>query len=1031
MQQLNFQTVMDFCRKHNQSVFQKIVEAQKNGTLSPFIGAGLSVPFGYKLWEKVLTELADYIPADEKKLLALDQIRQCKYEEAAGTILDAYPFMLDALPEIVSPDILKNCSDEKKRSSAAWVIPYLFRRELVMTTNFDRVLEECYKAYQNTVIPTVTPMNPDRLAQLQLNQELCLLKLHGDIGKEAVSIDDLVFTGEQYAAHYAEGSPLISVLSHRFSSRRMLFLGCSLSVDRTMKILEKVVANQKGIRHFAILGCKKSEIPARSKELERLGILPIFYDDGNHDAVRVILERLLEETNQQSYNQLRRACGNISKTLEEKRPLMFDSEYIPFSGREDSLECLKQFCKAEEQLLWWAVTGPGGIGKSRLVFEFCKSMSKEGWNIQRFEASPSRGSNVRSLEELSGWTPEATKTIIVLDDVQAYMAPVCDWLVQMGRIHRSEELRILLLERDGKNLADASWMGSNFRGKHLENWCYNEQFLHLKPLTDEQIMAVMSNYAKAAGKSLNAELLLKTLEKVDPVLKRPLYAVAIADARCQGKDPTNWDRGKILDTLLERELNFHLDRLQGISDRKVKISKTLQTQMEILLADACIRGFLLLDQVDWAPYNVLQKRMNEVEMDPEEFCQRLGILRTARLHEMRIDGHGNPVGGSDETREGKIIYLTCPDLLKEHLVLKLAFEKKKLELLPDGWQHDPNRMNFLRRLWIDYPEQLKDQPLFWDRFFCATPVSGLPARFYGDLLWGTTDVFPEFSTRAVDVLQRLYNENANDETIAICYANGLVNLLHDQPIEEKGITISQLASLHKNHPDWTKVADRYAAGLVNLSSAQQLEECSATIERLALLHQSYPNCTEVTTQYAGGLFNLSLLQSPEDLRSTVEQLKELYLSYPDLVQIGSTYANTLVNLAYIKTSEDCAVVVEQLEDMYNTHPDLVEIGSAYANALVNLAFGQTTEAEVRVTLAKAEELLQKYPDNDSIQLSTAKTRFNLTLVQGDEGIPSTVAHICDFLRSHSGVIPKFKEALEEYLSQHPDHTQRYRPLLEL
>lgn len=55
----------------------------------------------------------------------------------------------------------------------------------------------------------------------------------------------------------------------------------------------------------------------------------------------------------------------------------------------------------------------------------------------------------------------------------------------------------------------------------------------------------------------------------------------------------------------------------------------------------------------------------------------------------------------------------------------------------------------------------------------------------------------------------------------------------------------------------------------------------------------------------------------------------------------------------------------------------------------------------------------------------------LTLVQKEEDIPGTVGRISTFLRGHSGIIPEFKKALDKYLSDHPDHTQRYQPLREL
>ena len=58
---LTFDAVMDFYGKHNRDVFRMIVEAQKSGNLSPFVGAGLSRPFGYKLWGGVLADHPDHV----------------------------------------------------------------------------------------------------------------------------------------------------------------------------------------------------------------------------------------------------------------------------------------------------------------------------------------------------------------------------------------------------------------------------------------------------------------------------------------------------------------------------------------------------------------------------------------------------------------------------------------------------------------------------------------------------------------------------------------------------------------------------------------------------------------------------------------------------------------------------------------------------------------------------------------------------------------------------------------------------------
>ena len=148
---------MKFCPNHNLSVYHKIVAAQKEKSLIPFVGAGMSVFCGYKLWGNVLCELAEFIQEDmeDQHKAALEQIKNGAYEEAAQTILEAYPPMLDQLPDLISPDKLKDCPPEKLRTSAVFTLPYLFQKGLVITTNFDRVLESIYQSCRDEPIHPV------------------------------------------------------------------------------------------------------------------------------------------------------------------------------------------------------------------------------------------------------------------------------------------------------------------------------------------------------------------------------------------------------------------------------------------------------------------------------------------------------------------------------------------------------------------------------------------------------------------------------------------------------------------------------------------------------------------------------------------------------------------------------------------------------------------------------------------------------------------------------------------------------------
>lgn len=993
MGNLNFDDVMNFYSKHNRSIFGKIVAAQKKSGLIPFVGAGLSAFCGYKLWGDVLRDLAEFILVDDNRQAVLNRIGEADYEEAAQMILEAYPAMLDQLPDLISPDKLSACPPSKLKASAVYTLPYLFQKGLIITTNFDRVLETVYLKCKDVPIQTVTPNQKDLLGQLRQNLSLGLFKLHGDISSDTVAIDDLVFTRDQYDRKYADDSDLVKELTRWFENRRLLFLGCSLSMDRTMDVLKCVTRSQPGIRHYAILGCKKNDIPRRLQELSCLGILPIFYDDSNHDAVRIILERLLEETDQISYNKLKAESRVISPATKEERRLLFDADYFRFSGRTQELEKLEAFCENEEKISWWAVTGPGGMGKSRLVYEFTNRKCIEGWNIKRFEAHPSKDSNANCIEDLDSWSPEVPRTIVVLDDVQAYMESVKRWLNIIVRRHRSEKLRILLLERDGEDLNSAPWLGGESCDNIPVEWCYCEKFLCLGTMGDSDLMAIMDDFASAAGKKLNAELLLKTLERIDPTLKRPMYAVAIADARCQGKDPTNWNRKQVLDTLLNRELDFHFNRLRGMIGKTP--SKTLCTELKELLAYSCVRGFIFLDsfiKTYKERYPKLSNKISDVDMDPQDFFEGLGILRIITVRSIKFDSSGVPIGTFSEAEQKKIITLSCSDIIKEHLVLNLALDSGKQDLLfPAQWEQLPGQLSFLGKLLLDYSDRLKEQPDFWETFFHGKPESILCIRLYGQILWGYIVKYPETASRAIDLLAKLYDETKHDSEIANFYAHGL-----------------------------------YASSI-----EQNLTELTKTVNILEQLYINHPAIPEIAVIYANGLKDLAFNDDFKGHNETVKKLEDLYQAHSGNQQIS---VNLMSVLRYLGTIRDCQFylqVMDKCEEIYASHLDCKEVNVEFSICLVNLSYYQKNESDVLKTLNRSRSILDKYPENIDIQLSYAMTWFNLTLQQCDTDIPSSITSIADFLRTHPSIIQQFKIHLAEYLSDHPDHVIRYQLLSEL
>ena len=1024
MSNITFSEIMDFYPRHNQSVFEDLKKNYQRGSLIPFVGAGL-----YLGWQQVLKKLTEFIFEENIKNEINNMIESGELLQAAQTISDNYLRMLIELRKIIDYDKIENCDPDEWYTSAAYVLPYLFDKSIVMTTNFDRVLEEVYDRCHVKFGRIVSPHEPDILSQIRQAAPHCLFKLHGDIGPDTYDIDKLVFTQKQYDAAYDSDGPLMKELPLWFQNKRLLFLGCSLMQDKTMDVLQQVTKANPGLDHYAILACKPEKIGQRSRELGEQGISAIYYPENRHEAVRVILERLLEETDSGKYEEMNRHVERHIPISKTEHRFMYDSGYIGFTGRTKELEQLMDFCKNPKQISWWAVTGPGGMGKSRLVYEFTEARKKEGWEIVWLNQ------NQDIYPRLLDWTPPVDQCILVADDVQSYLQAIGEWISSVSKKKRSEKLRVLLLEREGEDLSSAKWAEmmqvDEPYDDTISSMCYCSDFLQLEPLSDDELKAVMTDFAVASGKVLNndglMERLLVTLQEVDKNLQRPIYALAIVDAWCDGKDPTRWDKEQILNELTNRELRFYYNRLRNLSNDR--ISPELRSEFENLLARSCIRGILPLDEIRDEEYQKLHIRADKLEMEFYELLRAMGVVHRVTVYII--------TESQDETEKPKLeesiieaVKLDCPDLVKEYLVLRQVFDKGKMNLiLPDNWENRPYQLQFIRRVLIDYPEKLEGQSRFLEAFFDGNPKNDYCAWIYSDLLLGVTVKLPELGEQAVERLEKLYDKYQSNESIRMTYARCLFNLTVEQPLEEREQNVSKLATLYEQSNSDEDIAVAYAKGLVNLTIKQPLEECRQSVDRLAALHEKHGINEKIAIRYAKGLCNLIAEQPLEECKQSVNKLAVLYGQYAENEEIAVRYADGLFNLTTELSTEICEESADKMSALYMRFQHNEQIAVSYADCLVNYALAQDSEEKVQEILEKSKALLEEYPQNTEIQLSYAQTWFNLTLVQSPDALRQTVQEIKEFIRKHPEAKEKFQLALDEYLAEHPDHTERYASLV--
>lgn len=333
---------------------------KKKSYLVPFLGAGFCAPtlptwsdFLDKYFQDVRSKY--FSSEDEKKYLSLKNGKQANnYELMANLLIDAtergkFEEQINMLfDKTILPDHMK-----KK-----FFLLHNAFRGLKITSNFDRLIESNSFGSYVTMCRSNNPGEMDRLL-IKCDEENSIIKIHGDIK----DIPSIILTRTQYESFYGHPTrfdpqaPLPTFLKKLFTSKSLLFIGCSLVYDRLLMILEE----QKHVRkHFAIvrLPRKKKELQDLLKRLSRFNITPIWI----HEFVQV--EQVLEML-----------AGDIAK---EPVPRELYHNTI-FVGREEELKEIelkikkigkKSVKKSPGNI--FVIEGAAGMGKTAIAIEVIK-----------------------------------------------------------------------------------------------------------------------------------------------------------------------------------------------------------------------------------------------------------------------------------------------------------------------------------------------------------------------------------------------------------------------------------------------------------------------------------------------------------------------------------------------------------------------------------------------------------------------------------------------------------------------------------
>ncbi len=381
-------------------------------------------------------------------------------------------------------------------------------------------------------------------------------------------------------------------------------------------------------------------------------------------------------------------------------PFDYRNPYIDLYGREEECARIRNFLDTGEQQKVWAVTGHGGMGKSKLAFHIAKEYKQEDWHVFWLTET--------TIEELLDCEIDTKgRHLFICDYAGRYTKSIAELLKKLH--DKSVHFRMLLLERAsyGGNSTDTeSWFAKLRRCETADElfssydleYCedpFSPAPLNLtQHLLDETSYSkILDDFAKAKGRTFTTDQKKEIIDFVRNGMKhginersgedsRCLFLLFTADAVLNGGRLKMLDKAGVFQSYIHKKMEDHFPP---------KLNGHEKTAL-LLLALATAGG--VFDLCDTQTGKCEEWCAELREELPDERSSIAGVLSV--LCE-RSD--------ADTTAVTPLL----PDLLGEFLVMYVYKEYKPKELFPllfaDGCRD--HFKDFLTRLLSDWDERAK------------------------------------------------------------------------------------------------------------------------------------------------------------------------------------------------------------------------------------------------------------------------------------------------------------------------------------
>ena len=535
-------------------------------------------------------------------------------------------------------------------------------------------------------------------------------------------------------------------------------------------------------------------------------------------------------------------------TCDKNHPFKYNSGTTTYIGREAVLAKLQNFLDENcyFPVVWWAITGLGGSGKSRIAYEI-GIKNKKQWQIELIHDAAEI-----SISDLNQLLYNSSKNmLLILDTYISDFSEIAKWMKKCNEqscLSSFPKVRIIFLRREFGDLENVipEWVNSMIvQDPFCMDYLYKQRFIQLEPLCEEEVCEILESYLKNVYPQFKytekeLHLLMQTQKKMG-LLNRPLFSMFLADAYANKQAPLNWDEERILQYTYKREKQIIFEQYeQAFHITPLDFPKVFEC-IENLYAAATISGGKMNELLGerWSFFSEMIKATN---LDQEQIIQRMqayGILRNGKLNVIE------------------------PDIVGEYFVLQRYL---LLETIYTDLKFYTRFFRDLYKILNSTHEDIITEILTYDT------GGTLELAYAIGLFELTAENIPlEIGIEAMGYLQKHVPNSPlalGAESMGRYLAYGLSNIILKQNPEDAIPSLLTLEQLYKNNPRYP-YAEAYVKGLINANKGQWYPFVLSELLRIYKLnYKSNENETinEITDEYFA---YLSLIEP----KYTKEQIK--------------------------------------------------------------------------------------------------------------------------------------------------------------